>query len=103
MMEFIILALATWRLSSLLTEETGPGDIFLKIRELAGITHMEKEVYEIPEKFLPELLSCIWCASIWIAILITVSYLLYPHVTVAVCMPFALSAATIFLQNNKYS
>jgi hypothetical protein len=36
-MDFIILALATWRLSNLLVNESGPYDVFERVRARVGV------------------------------------------------------------------
>lgn len=53
-LDLLILAIATWRVSYMLTRETGPFDVFKRLRErlpLGGLT------------------ACIWCASVWVAAL----------------------------------
>jgi len=100
--EFLILGLATWRISSLLVQEDGPGDVFMRIRELAGISHdQNKDPLAIPDGFWPNLLSCVWCLSLWMATLIFIAYLVFPKITVTICTPFALSSTAIIV--NRYS
>lgn len=56
----IVFGLATWRVSSLITRETGPFRIFERVRTRAG-------VYEVGEiSGLAELFSCVWCMSVWV-------------------------------------
>ena len=94
-LEFIVLALATWRISSLLVDEVGPFRIFIRLRQLVGITHdMDDNVAIIPDGFLPEVLSCIWCCSIWTGLFWTVMYLLCDY-SFYLALPFALSAVAI--------
>ena len=95
--DFIVLALATWRISSMLVDEPGPFRIFIRIRELTGITHdMDDNVAIIPDGLFPELLSCVWCTSVWVAFGWTLAYLLWSQ-TFYVALPFALSAVAIKL------
>ena len=64
---FLILTLATWRVSAMFVKEDGPGLIFRKVRALTGIGHDEAgKVYMVPDTFLAGLLSCVWCASVWV-------------------------------------
>ena len=94
--DFLVMALAVWRVSSLFVDERGPFDLFVKIRELAGITHDEnKEVAVIPERFWPQLLSCVWCFSMWAAIVCSMLYCLFPAVIPWLCLPFALSTVAV--------
>jgi hypothetical protein len=56
---FIILCMATWRLSSLFAREDGPFDIFENIRLI---------LYRAPKlihKTLGLGIICVWCNSIW--------------------------------------
>lgn len=96
----LIFILATWRVSSLLVREAGPFHIFEKLRELTGITHDEDgNILEIPDdRFWVELLSCIWCCSIWVAIGWTVLWLIIPENSVWIALPFALSAGGLIAE-----
>jgi hypothetical protein len=97
-MTYLILALATWRISALLTKEAGPFHVFEKLRELAGITHdSDGGVQMIPSKFFAELLSCVWCASIWVASGWVILYVLVPDIAFMLAFPLALSTIAIFV------
>lgn len=58
--EVLIVGLAGWRLASWFVQEDGPFEIFGRLRRLAG-AEAEGEI----TGFLPSLLSCVWCASVW--------------------------------------
>jgi len=99
LLEFIVLALATWRISSMLVDEPGPFRIFIRIRELTGIKHdMDDNVAMIPDGFLPGILSCVWCTSIYIGLFWTLMYLLCGY-SFYLALPFALSAAAALLSS----
>jgi hypothetical protein len=70
----ITLALATWRLTQLFTVEDGPFKMFYKIRKSAGIMHDKYgDVIGDDGSFLAGLLSCFWCTSVWMGmILVTI-------------------------------
>lgn len=94
----IIYGLATWRVASLLVEESGPFDIFKKIRELTGITHDEDDLpLMIPDRFFAQLFSCVWCTSVWVAVAYTLVSL-WKH-GIYTALPFALSAVAVLLQD----
>ena len=96
--DLVVMGLAVWRMSSLLTSEKGPLHIFVHIRELARIKHSDTgKVSVIPETFWGELLSCVWCISPYIALVATVLYLLFGSVIVWCCLPLALSAFAILV------
>lgn len=68
-MQFIIYGLAVWRVSSLLVHEQGPFNVFTRIRGLAGIQHdVDGNVWIIPNRFLAQVLSCVWCVSLWVSL-----------------------------------
>ena len=52
---FVVAALATWRITHLLAEEDGPGDVIVRLRRRAG------------SGSVGELLDCFYCLSIWVA------------------------------------
>jgi len=85
MLDFVILALATWRLSSLFATERGPFAIFDRIRERC-------------KGEMGLLIICPWCLSIWIGLIVSVFYYLYKESIVWMAMPLALSAATIIVE-----
>jgi hypothetical protein len=100
-LEFAVYCLATWRISSLLVNEAGPFDIFVKIREVFGIKHKDKIPYEYPETFFTQLLSCVWCVSIWVAMVVTLLWLSIPVVAFVLSLPFAISAGAIIIDRLK--
>ncbi len=80
-MTYLVLALATWRFSAMLSYETGPRSIFEKLRSRLGW-----EVFE-----------CVWCLSFWIAAGLWIVYNFWPGVVI-VLVPFALSAGAIIVE-----
>lgn len=96
-----IYILATWRVASLFVKEKGPGDIFLHIREMAGIQHDEdKEIFMVPDGFLPGLLSCIWCASLWVAGFWILLDWALPFAAIRLASIFAVSAGAIWVEKQ---
>lgn len=100
--EFIVLGLATWRVSSLLVDERGPFDIFIRLRGLVGIENDQDGIPTlIPDGFLPGILSCVWCCSVWVAGFWVVFWSLIPDVSILCGEVLALSALAIIL--NKHA
>ena len=99
--EILILCLATYRLSYLLVHEPGPADIILRFRKLIGIEHDEdKHPLIYPPKFLPELFSCIFCMSIWVAIFFVLVWLFLAYVPkYLIVMPFAVSGGAVLIDS----
>ena len=80
-MDYIILAFATWRLSSFVVNEYGPFEILAIIRAKQWSGAFE----------------CIWCLSVWIGIFLTIFYWYTPSLIVLLCLPFALSTVAILV------
>lgn len=93
---FLLLGAATWRLSVMVVREDGPLNSFFRLRSWAGITHDEdRHILIVPDRFLPSLLSCVWCSSVWIAAGWTILWILLPSVALLLATVFALSATAI--------
>lgn len=67
-MTTLLLILATWRLTSLLVQEDGPLDIFVKVRKYIGV---ETNAYNVlvGQNVIAKAFTCIWCMSIWVGFL----------------------------------
>jgi hypothetical protein len=116
--ELIILALAVYRLTRLVIDDTisqpvrswilshWPGrevsyDATDKVR--GGTFMLNGVLYAVEPTVtgdrLAKLLSCYWCASPWIALIVTVAFWLWPF-TVWLLLPFTLSAVTGLLADR---
>ena len=86
-MDYLILALSTWRISSLLTNqsERGPFAVLDRLHSWAGNNNSE----------VAQALSCLWCASIWVGLVVTTAYYFAPEIVRWILLPFALSAMAI--------
>jgi len=94
-MELILIALATWRISSLLVHEEGPFMLLVNMRSLLGVYYDEfSEVHG--RNALAKALTCVWCTSLWVAIGFAALY--YYGIAFWVALPFALSAAAIIIE-----
>lgn len=96
-MELFILGLATWRLTSMLVNEEGPWNLFVKFRYMIGIrydVHSER----VTTNVLAYLLSCVWCSSVWIGSLVVVLYLNFPKPTFIVLLICSASTIAILIE-----
>jgi hypothetical protein len=85
-LDALIVALATWRLTSIIHRE----GIARFVRRLAGGKwDSTLEVTEYPDNFVGELFSCFWCLSVWVALLCTLTYFIFPPVL------YILAASTV--------
>lgn len=81
--------------------DTGPGHIFLKFRKARGIDHDEDGApYSYPPGFWGELLSCMYCTSIWVGLVLGLGWAVLPFYCELLCAPFALSAVALLIDNH---
>lgn len=99
-LEFALLALATWRLSAMLSYERGPANVFVWLRLGLGIEAGEdgEPLSWDHTQLLPSLFVCVWCLSIWVAALWCLLWLIWPAGALAVAVPFALSAVAVIVE-----
>lgn len=64
---FVLTALATWRISHLLTEEDGPWEIFFRLRVWAGAVWDASTAEWGSDKLLGQILTCPLCTSVWVS------------------------------------
>lgn len=66
----IIIGLAAWRLTALISYERGPFDIFISFRSLLGIEHdpSSYEPHSWPNNSLARAITCPWCLGIYLAV-----------------------------------
>ena len=81
---FVIVSLAVWRITHLLVEEDGPGDVVVRLRRRLG------------DSIAGKAMDCFFCLSLWMA---APAALLLAHDLVSwVVMWLALSGAACLLQ-----
>ena len=110
LLDITILALATWRIGSLLAEEDGPYSIFANLRYRMGERYDSYSNQYIEPKGtrwyhtlltqVVDQMTCLWCVTIWIGILLTLLYIMMPVVTVHLSLPFALSTAAVYINGR---
>lgn len=90
-MHYLILALATWRLSNLLVNEDGPGNMFAYLRAFVGV----QEFADDQPNAVAGAFACIWCMSVWVGALFGVGWLVWGDAIMWGALPLALSAVAI--------
>jgi len=99
---YLILALATWRISAMLSYEDGPWFVFRRLRKLIGIMYYEEDDATVePDTFFGSLFGCVWCLTIWIGTVVWIAYNLWPDVIYPL-VPFALSAGAIMIERFNH-
>lgn len=70
----LALALASWRLASLLVNEDGPGAVFSRLRYKAGVRAVvtrgpdgRPDASKVATTPVAEAFLCLWCMSVWTA------------------------------------
>ena len=99
---FVILSFATCRLGSLFAREPGPFDILDRFRYILGARYNElNEMYGTT--MLSRMILCMHCNTIWIGTILAVLYLIFGIYVMIACLPFAISAAALFIDNNTFN
>ena len=57
--------LAVWRISNLLVNEQGPGDVLGLLRDRIGVAYDEHS-RAYGKNILASAFTCIWCLSVWV-------------------------------------
>ena len=87
---------ASWRLASLIMEEKGPFDLFIKVRAFLGVPEDIDDRNE--GNFWTHLLGCTYCTSMWTG---TFTFLLaISGIGMVALMPLAISTRTILLDKK---
>lgn len=99
---FIIGALATYRLTAMINNETGPGEIFGKLRVRLGVKFDE---YSKPygTNWIAEGVLCFYCLSVWIGFAVTVWIIIaivlgIPFLAAIFLFPLAFSGVAVYLK-----
>jgi hypothetical protein len=93
---FFYVALAAWRIASLVANEDGPWMMFKRFRQRAEQWCQNYRFCR--ELGLSELVSCEWCNSIWIGAGLTALYLWIGEAILYLALPLALSTVVIVIK-----
>lgn len=85
---FIVACLAGWRITSIIVTEK----IFYPVRQLAG----QDDLGSYPDTLLGYLFGCFWCMSVWVGLLCTVLWVVFPYALA----PFAISALSVLIEEH---
>jgi hypothetical protein len=98
LLEILVLALATWRLASLLAHEDGPFRIFDRLRELLGVAYAP-DGQRFGTNWFAKGVVCLYCCSVWFGAILTGLYFIWSDVW-WLLLPLALSAAAVIIEEN---
>lgn len=94
----LLLALATYRLTHLITSEDGPAKLCRRLRLFAGAYQSVDGRWD-SEHVFGKLLSCFMCASVWVAALVYAAHVYLPALDV-LWIILALSGAACLLKRS---
>ncbi len=98
-MDFILMTLATWRLTRLMIYDTVTKFVreqFWDVVKIGKSYALEKPPTG-PRRTIADLLSCPWCFGVWAAALVIFIYLITPYAVYLILL-LAVSAVASFLQ-----
>ena len=95
--DLFVLGLATWRISSMIVEETGPFHIFQWVRFHLGVRYTTTSE-PFGTNALVEALTCVWCFSVWVGLFVGLAYAFAPSVTMIVCGILSLSTLAVIIE-----
>ena len=111
--KLILLALAVYRLSLLITEETGFAGIFKKIRKKAGVEtyiatyvldngdeYQEEKICPIQKTYLAEGITCINCVSLILSFSVLL-FTFYTNIDIMTLLLLPFSLGTLVLIVNR--
>lgn len=96
MLVYLVLALATWRISSLLVNEDGPYFAFARLRAMVGV-RLDDEFQRVATNPMSGAFICVWCMSVWVGLCWAMAWELWPGPATWAAMPLALSASAILI------
>lgn len=68
LLNLLVIGAATWRVSSMLVHEDGPGEVFKVLRKVLGFKYdPDGNLLAYPPG---NVLSCLWCTSVWVAMIL---------------------------------
>jgi hypothetical protein len=101
--ELLILGFAAWRITNLLVDdnEDGPYAMLPWLRNKLGVEYDEKG-RRYGRNELGKALICPWCTSIWVGMMLGLTYLIFAPAAIVVSLPFSLSGMALFIRGVLY-
>lgn len=98
----LLYGMTVWRITKMITEEAGPFKMFTHFRRIvAKIEHDDQGLPTFyPDTMIADLLSCVWCSSVWVGMGLLAVQLLLPHYFIPLCLPFFGSTIAIIIDGR---
>lgn len=99
-MIYALAALAAWRLTYMVYQEDGPGDVFQHFRELFIEYTVLKTGYTVtkPKNWIGKMLLCFYCTSMWTVIPVVIYLVWLTDWRLLPLEWFAMSGAAIIIE-----
>jgi hypothetical protein len=98
--ELFVLILATWRLTNLISDEDGPGDVLEWMRYKVGVRRNEHN-QRYGRNGLAQGILCPWCLSVWVGMFWATLFFVWRDGAFWMALPFALSGGAILLKGRE--
>lgn len=99
LVDFVVLALATWRVSSIVSQEDGPWGVYGRLRYVLGV-RQGQNLEDYPANVLGEQVMCMWCIPGLVALGWTLAYWIAGEAAVLAALPFALWAVAVWIHSR---
>jgi len=96
---WVLAALSCYRLAQLVTLDDGPGDVFLRLRERAGVYQYGDDGR--PATSLGRFLACPFCIGLWLALPCAVLAIWPSAVSDAILAVFGIAGAQAAIQGKR--
>lgn len=83
----------------MLVDEAGPGDIFVKLRDVIGVRY-DAFSQRTATNFISSLFLCVWCMSVWVGTGVFLLYRANKRVYETLTYPLAISGLAIYLHKK---
>jgi hypothetical protein len=97
--ELILMAVATWRVSSMLVDEAGPADVFIKLRAKIGVSY-DAFSQRVGTNLFSSLFLCVWCMSVWVGTGFYLLFRLHRGLYEIITYPLVISGLAIYLHKR---
>lgn len=115
----LLLSLAVYRLSILVSQDDGPFDVCWRLRDYVKRQYQRQDVtikddyqyrgfysmigasHGTTDSWQFRGVSCPLCVSFWLSLAVALAWYIAPTFTIAACVPFALSAVTVVIEKRS--
>jgi hypothetical protein len=93
--EWALLAFSAWYIQYVLRWLEGPFGVFTLFRSFIGVTVDKGAVLVVKENVFSEVLSCVYCTSFWVGLVLVPVWMFAP----VVLTPFAIAGFIVLIES----